>query len=146
MVHRKWLEREASMTYRTSSERIAYLDFVSGQRRLRLTTVHLPHSGHSHDEYDAALAALEEVIADGRRRQLTNIVGIDGNAVIGTKLHTDCDDIVGNFGIGRRSCRGDALVSWMHGRRLAALNTMRDKGFEGAWTHESWSTREKKTN
>ena len=128
------------MHFKSTCQRIAYLDLTSGQVRVRLTTAHMPHAGFAEDVFEAAMRAIEEVVEDGRRQRFTNIIGVDANAMFGPNLQMDCDNIIGNFRVGVRSNRGDTLVSWLHGMRLAAVTTMKQRTFEDTWTHELWST------
>ena len=68
--------------------------------------------------------AVEEMVMDGRRNRRMDIIGIDANAILGDGAPSDRVNIIGDYGFGRRSDRGDHFASWLHGVNLAAVATM----------------------
>jgi hypothetical protein len=138
LLHRRWALCKSC--FRPISSRLAYLDIDILEWKLKLTVAHLPDSGLD-DVYEAALLALEEIIAKGRVERRTNIVGVDANAVIGKRTAADCAQIIGEHGHGYRNERGQLFTAWLHGQKVAALNTMAEKPEEELWTHELWSTK-----
>ena len=65
---------------------------------------HLPHSDYSDLEYEAALAALEDVLPNNLRNHFC-VIGCDANAVIGSQQEQDNVQIVGRHGLGVRNYR-----------------------------------------
>ena len=56
---------------------------------LCLMTSHLPHSGYSDAQYEAALALMEEAIGRARLSRQLVAVGMDANGVIGQQTVHD---------------------------------------------------------
>ena len=142
LLHRRWAHCKSSFSPRGS--RLAHLDVDIGGWGLRLIAAHLPDARNLDDVYEVALLALEDVLKDGRETRRTNVVGLDANAVLGRRTGEDCASIVGGSGLGHRNHRGHIFEAWLHGQKLAVLNTMIEKPPESRWTHELWSTREQR--
>ena len=66
----------------------------------------LPHSVDLDEGYDAALLALEGVVAGARRRGYMSILGVDANAVIGAGVDGDDDRVIGRHGHGGATNEG----------------------------------------
>ena len=114
LLHRRWVDWEAKLNFKLKGQRVAYLDMVSGNMRLRLTSAHLPHSEHPDEDYEAAFLLLEDAVTEGRRLHMTNVVGIDANAVVGSRMQADSKRIIGTFGHERRNDRVSySLVLYM---------------------------------
>ena len=64
---------------------MAYLDLEAEGEKFRFITAHLPHSSNSEEEYDASLADLEEVTDAARLKKYSVIIGVDANAVLGSR-------------------------------------------------------------
>ena len=73
-----------------------------------------------------------------------NMIGVDASAVLGRGKETDDDSIIGGCGYGCRNARGHAFAAWLHGQRLAVSASMKDRPWSESWTHELWSTHEKR--
>ena len=80
-------------------------------------------------------AKLDTLIAEGRRKGITIIMGGDWNAVIGPRAEGDDAEVIGNFGIGQRNPRGQLLVEWVTAQRLAITTTRFQKNPKHQWTH-----------
>ena len=53
---------------------------------------------------------------------------------MGDDVDDDSDNNIGRFGCGDRNDRGDLLVAWLHGHRLAALSTFFELPRQELWT------------
>jgi hypothetical protein len=114
LLHKRWATYPIQFQGVTS--RLAYLDLDFGDLRLRLTCIHLPHALYPDVFFEAALQALEDLVASARATHRTDIVGVDANAVIGNSLETDIDTIIGDYGVGPRNRRGHMFAPWLHGQ------------------------------
>ena len=86
----------------------------------------MPHNEQPEEDYETALMGIESIVSSARRAKRMNIIGIDANAIIGDRRLADDERIVGDYGHGHRNTRGDIFVSWLHGIRLSAVNTMHE--------------------
>jgi len=144
IVHRRWLDWGAKMSFRHTTTRIGYLDLDLEQVYLRLVTAHLPHSDFHDDVYEATLLEVESIVESARRGGRMTVIGMDANAIIGGQSQQDDESIIGTNGLGRRNERGNQLVAWMHGMRVTAVATMHRTSWEQTWTHELWSTHDRR--
>ena len=138
LLHKRW--EGYSGSFASISARLAYVDLNVNEARLRLISVHMFDQSFGDDEYEGLLFSLEEVVLSARRDQRSNIIGIDANATLGPGGVTDDPDIVGPHGHGQRNARGMLFAPWLHGVRLAALNSMERRNAQELWTHRLWST------
>jgi hypothetical protein len=118
---------------------MAYVDMDVASLHLRLVSAHLPHEGYDDDSYEVALSALEDAVQIARQMGRNSIVGADANAQVGRRTDADNNRIIGENGLGTRDPRGCSFVAWLHGKNLAALNTIRDQPAEERWTQQMWS-------
>jgi hypothetical protein len=139
LLNRRWVQPDTKLSFHSSGQRVAYAFLDNGSLHLCLISAHLTHSGYEDEQYEAALTVVEEVVRIGRKDRRLNLLGIDANAVIGTRCLQDDGQIVGNHGQEPRNLRGDIFVSWLHGVRLGAVTTMKQKSWNQLWTHQSWS-------
>ena len=140
LLNRRWKQDSFKTNFVTYSSAMAYLDLEAEGEQFRFITAHLPHSSNSEEEYDASLADLEEVTDAARLKKYSVIIGVDANAVLGSRWPTDSTDIIGPYGLGERNGRGQILAPWMHGMRLAAAASMFALSWHDLWTHKAWST------
>ena len=140
LIHKRWLERGAQLSFTTCGQRIGFLDAAVGTSRYRFTSAHAPHREQTDDEYEAFLAMVEETVLHARRNQRMSVVGIDANAILGARCLNDDGSIIGDYGIGFRNERGFDFASWVHGARLTAAATLQRKEWGQTWTHLPWGT------
>ena len=138
LLHRKWIQREAKLRFKSVGVRVASLDIELDKLRLRLTSAHLPHMEYSRDTYEAELLVLEGILESARRDHRMNVIGVDANAVIGARREGESANIVGEYTFGQRNERGHLLVPWMHYMNTAAVSTMHPTTAAQIWTHELW--------
>ena len=70
------------------------------------------------------------------------VVGVDANAVVGMCNTYDSSTMIGRYGVGVRTERGDEFSMFAHTNALTVTNTMFQKREHHLWTHLSWSTGE----
>ena len=70
------------------------------------------------------------------RTEVTVVIGVDANVVVGSRLDHDDTSIVGKYCLGIRSSRGRRFSDWAHTHELSILNTMFQKPFGRQWTHK----------
>ena len=95
LLHKRWLDKAAKTAFTSLGARVASLSVDCSTLRLSLITGHMPHAAYADEEYEAALMRIEEAVHDARRSRRTSIVGIDANGVLGTRVPTDSDRIIG---------------------------------------------------
>ena len=139
LLHRRW--QQAKLSLHVVDERTVFLDLEAGALRLCLTSAHLPHGDALVEVYEAALEAVETVVARARKWRRMNVMGVDANAILGRQNETDDATIIGEHGVEQRNARGHIFVAWLHGQRLSAAATMRSKPWNETWTHELWNTK-----
>ena len=61
LLHKRWLDLEAKLTFSSVGPRISCLNLDAGTARLCLTAANLPHTAYSDDDYDSILMILEDV-------------------------------------------------------------------------------------
>ena len=139
LVHKRWVKLGCQLSFKSRHKRIAFVDLVCGELRLRLISVHMPHAEFSDEDYDAVLMVLDDVVEQARSSRMTNLVGIDANAVIGVTAEGDRETVVGKYCVGERTSRGDMFVAWLHGNHLsAAATTFYREDYALQWTHQQW--------
>lgn len=138
LLHSRWAS-SGKPCFETIDGRLAQVSVVMHGLQLCLLTAHLPHAEKSDVEYEAALSSLERAVVVAKRCSYV-LVGIDANAVIGQQSPHDSKRVVGKCGLDSRNERGVCFVSWLHFNHLAACNTMYEKPLAKKWTHQSWST------
>ena len=139
LLHRRW--QQAKLSLHVVDERTVFLDLEAGALRLCLTSAHLPHGDALVEVYEAALEAVETVVARARKWRRMNVIGVDANAILGRQNETDDATIIGEHGVEQRNARGHIFAAWLHGQRLSAAATMRSKPWNETWTHELWNTK-----
>ena len=139
LLHRRW--QQAKLSFHVVDERTVFLDLEAGALRLCLTSAHLPHGDALVEVYEAALEAVETVVARARKWRRIDVIGVDANAILGRQNETDDATIIGEHGVEQRNARGHIFAAWLHGQRLSAAATMRSKPWNETWTHELWNTK-----
>ena len=137
LINKRWDRSGCTLSFSSSTERVAIACLEYGCLRLCLISVHMPHAGYSDEDFEATLLAIEETVLESRKNRRLNIVGIDANSIIGRASLVDDSRIVGSCGIGDRNQRGDSFVSWLHGNRLCAVTTIKPSRSH-TWTHKLW--------
>uniref|UniRef100_A0A914WBE4 Endonuclease/exonuclease/phosphatase domain-containing protein n=1 Tax=Plectus sambesii TaxID=2011161 RepID=A0A914WBE4_9BILA len=113
------------------SDRIIQLVLnVRGRRKLRITQVYAPHSGHDDDEYDAFLEQLTSAL-NGRSFTHDYVIG-DFNAIVGPAQRGD--RCCGKHGLGDRNDRGEQLVNFCEAAGLFIANGLFKKRPKRRWT------------
>ena len=139
LLNSRWVKK-GRPRFSTVCGRLAQVNVHMHGLNMCLMTSHLPHSGYSDAQYEAALAQLEEAIGRARQSLQHVAVGVDANAVIGQQTDHDSRRVVGKWGLHSRNERGDLFTAFLHMVHLAASNTMFKKQMEHQWTHQLWST------
>ena len=144
LINARWNGSDIGLEFGHAGGRVAYADLAVHNHKLRLITAHLPHSGKPQSEFTATLCLLEDVVKSAKRDSRSIVIGVDANAVAGTRLDTDSTVVLGNFGYGERNDRGVSFVGWLHLNSLTATNTLYDKPSSRRWTHTLHSTGEQR--
>jgi hypothetical protein len=116
------------------SGRIIQIVFkLRGNRKLRLTQVHAPHSGYSDEDYDKFLEELQNSISD--HSYYYDLILGDFNAEVGTC--TQGERFLGKFGLGTRNDRGESLLAFCESLEFWHMNSRFRKSEARRWTWRS---------
>lgn len=102
------------------SDRVIMIKLRGSPFNVNLIQVYAPTSDKSEEVIEDFYAQIKEVLKNTKRRDINIIMG-DFNAKVGKGSE---DDIVGNFGLGQRSERGNRLVQFCREERLVVTNTL----------------------
>ena len=111
LLHQRWRSDGVNSNFHYVSKRVAYLDLCTEFWSYRLTTGHAPHAEHPDVEYEQFLYEVGQVVLDARNRNISNILCIDANAVVGKQEHADNVHSIGCHGFGVRNGRGHVFAN-----------------------------------
>ena len=80
LLHKKW--KKGMHEFRSIEGMMSLLDVEIHKVEWRLISCHLPHSGYSYMEFDAALVMLSDALPEDRIK-VRICIGIDANAEVG---------------------------------------------------------------
>lgn len=123
------------------NSRLGAIDVDIGACRLRFIAVYMPHGGCDDEEVEGNYVQLGGLVSGSTARNRKCIVVGDWNAVLGTTQAGDNSQIIGPYGIGTRSVRGEWLIHWASTYGLAVVNAMFEKYFDEQWTYQNAGTR-----
>jgi len=90
--------------------------------------------------YDQFLESLGLLIRASRKEERSLAIGIDANAVVGSRLRSDDPACIGQDGAGVRNHRGHCFSSWCQEHRLSVVSTMLRKQSDLLWTQRAFAT------
>lgn len=88
------------------TERLITIEFAAKPGNLSVVQVYAPTAESSEDDLERFYENLEQTIRDIPRRNIVIITG-DWNAKVGTDAYEHWAGVVGRFGLGRTSERGE---------------------------------------
>ena len=113
----------SDVTFHAYSSRICMLQFFIGNAKSSFISCYFPTSWDEDGEIEIMYDLLQLVVANARNTGSKIVVARDFNACIGS-LRVDEDTAgVGEWGLGPRNTRGDAMVSWVLANGFSAQPT-----------------------
>ena len=120
------------------SPRFCYIDLKNAWAPKRfLVAAYFPDSSYSDSAYQEQLGAIEEAVADARKRGIAVLLAADLNAQLGDEKTSDGFSALGKHGLGFQNSRGQWAASWASGKHLKVLNTIFRKHHDELYTYTS---------
>ena len=127
--------------FKALSPRLATLDVNMGSTIVRMVAAYLPDTNYSDSDFDDVLLQLDEVARLSKRDGVQLIVAGDFNVQVGQLSGYDDPTVLGQYGFGDRTPRGETILQWCRCRDLILADTV----FAGSecllWTYKNGHTR-----
>ena len=114
---------DSLLEYDLTSERMITIKLGTKNEAINIIQVYAPDSGHSDDESDLFLQALQQKVEQCPRKEQLVLMG-DLNAKVGDNHHDTLPNVVGHYGLGSSNDRGWRLLQFCALNNLTITNTM----------------------